>query len=59
MLSSELDGIKGVGDEMKFLLLKEFGSIKEIKEANLVELMRIKGIGEKLAKKIKESLVET
>jgi excinuclease ABC subunit C len=58
MLSSELDGIKGMGEDLKFLLLKEFGSIDEIKHANLVELMKIKGIGEIMARKIKESFLD-
>ena len=35
-------------------LLKHFGSVKNIKEASLEELTAVKGITEKLAKKIKE-----
>ena len=51
---SELDNIKGIGEAKKKELLKHFGSVKNIKEASFEELTSIKGITEKLAKKIKE-----
>ena len=51
---SELDNIKGIGEAKKKELLKYFGSVKNIKEASIEELISIKGITEKLAKKIKE-----
>ena len=51
---SELDNIKGIGEVKKKELLKYFGSVKKIKEASIEELTSIKGITEKLAKKIKE-----
>lgn len=53
---SALDDIEGIGPQKKKLLLKELGSIQKIKEANLEELTRIKGIDEKLAKRILEKL---
>ena len=56
MHKSALDDIPGIGDAKKKLLLKEFGSIKKIKEAEIEELTKIKGINETLAKAIKESL---
>ena len=37
-------------------LLKQFGSIKEIKKASLEELTNIKGINEEIARNIKEKL---
>jgi excinuclease ABC subunit C len=55
-LTSQLDQIKGVGEHTKFILLKEFGSIENIKKADVKELMKTKGIGEKTAKLIKENL---
>jgi excinuclease ABC subunit C len=55
-LTSELDAIKGLSNDKKFLLLKHFGSVECIKRATLDELMAIKGIGEKLAQKIYEKL---
>ena len=55
-LTSELDKILGIGIETKFLLLKEFGSIKNIKNSPIEKLTEIKGIGEKTAKKILDGL---
>ena len=37
-------------------LLKHFGTISKIKQATIEELMEVKGISEKIAKQIKESL---
>lgn len=56
MTKSSLDDIEGIGDKKKKLLLKEFGSVEKIKNATLEELQKVKGINEKLAKKIKEKL---
>ena len=42
--------------EKKKKLLKKFGSVEEIKKANIEELTKVDGITEKLAKKIKETL---
>ncbi len=55
-LTSELDKIIGVGEQTKFSLLKKFGSVDNIGNASLKELMSIKGIGEKSAKLILEYL---
>ncbi len=54
MTKSELDDIEGIGEAKKKTLLKHFGSIKKMKEATIEELTSVKGITEKLAKKIKE-----
>lgn len=51
-LTSELDGIKGIGEETKFLLLKQFGSVTAVKKASVTELCRVKGIGVKTAQNI-------
>ena len=53
---SALDDIKGIGEKKKNDLLKKFGSIKKIAEADIEEISKIKGINEELAKKIKEEL---
>ncbi len=53
---SALDEISGIGEVKKKALLKKFGSIKKIANAEIEELTKIKGINEKLAKKIKEEL---
>lgn len=51
---SELDTIKGVGEKTKTALLREFKSVKRIREANLEDLAKV--VGEARAKLIKESL---
>lgn len=51
-LTSELDDIRGIGEETKFLLLKQFGSVAAVKKASITELCRIKGIGVKTARNI-------
>ncbi len=47
---SELDLIEGIGTILKGRLLKKFKSIKNIKEANLTDLMTVEGINEKMGK---------
>ncbi len=49
---SELDEIKGIGEAKKKALLKHFGSVEKIKQANIEELMEVKGISKELAEKI-------
>ena len=49
---SELDEIKGIGEAKKKALLKHF--VEKIKEANLEQLMQVKGISKEIAKKILE-----
>ncbi len=56
MSKSALDEIEGIGEKKKELLLKEFSSIEEIRDADIRELTKIKGINEELARKIKENL---
>ena len=53
---SQLDSIKGIGNILKKRLLKKFKSIKNIKGANLADLMTVAGINEKMAKLILEKL---
>ena len=49
---SELDLIRGVGKILKSRLLKKFKNIKNIRKANLSDLMTVEGINEKIAKLI-------
>ena len=51
---SELDDIEGIGPAKKKLLLQTFGSVERIKNASLEELMKLKGITESLAKRLKD-----
>lgn len=49
---SELDGIEGIGPIRKSRLLNHFGSVERVKEAELNELLEVKGIDEKTAREI-------
>lgn len=53
-VASALDTIKGIGDKTKTALLKEFKSVKRIKEASLEDISAI--MGETKAKVVKENL---
>ena len=53
-VASALDSIKGIGEKTKTALLKEFKSVKRIKEASLEEISAI--IGEAKAKTVKVGL---
>jgi len=52
VLTSELDKVSGIGKKRKEILLKEFGSIKKVKEASLDELKKY--VPTNVAEKIKE-----
>ena len=54
VLTSELDGIKGIGEVRKERLLKQFGSVKKIKELTINELKNI--LPEKVAVELLEKL---
>jgi len=53
---SQLDNISGIGDVLKKRLLNNFKSIKNIKQANMEDLMTVKGINAKIAELIKLEL---
>ena len=50
---SELDKVPGIGTMKKASLLKTFGSVEKIKQAEVEEIAKVKGINMELAKKIK------
>ena len=56
MKRSALDGIDGLGAAKQKALLKAFGSVARIREANEEELQSVPGIGAVLAAKIVEGL---
>ena len=56
LTKSSLDEITGIGEIRKKALLKKFGSIKKIAEADISEITKIRGINEELARNIKENL---
>ncbi|TKB07134.1 excinuclease ABC subunit UvrC [Desulforhopalus sp. IMCC35007] len=51
-LTSELDGIPGIGAEKKKQLLKHMGSLKRVKTATVDDLCEVQGIGPEIAQKI-------
>ena len=53
---SQLDNIEGIGEVLKKRLLLNFKSLKNIKSANIEDLMTVEGINAKIAKLIKEKL---
>ena len=56
MTRSVLDDIEGIGEKRKQELLKTFGSIEKIKEADIEDIMKIKGITRSIAENIKEAI---
>ena len=56
MLKSELDDIKGIGPAKRKSLLQKFGTIENIKNADLEELLEVKGITEEIAKELKNDI---
>lgn len=54
---SELDNITGIGPAKKKALLKHFGSVKKIKEAEVEEIEKVPGINKNLAQSIKDQLM--
>ncbi|WP_205325711.1 excinuclease ABC subunit UvrC [Glycomyces sp. YM15] len=49
LINSALDGVPGLGESKRKALLKQFGSVKRIREAELSDLEAVPGIGPKLA----------
>ena len=53
---SQLDNIEGIGGVLKKRLMLNFKNLKNIKSANIEDLMTVKGINAKIAELIKEKL---
>lgn len=53
---SALDQIPGLGPARQKLLLRHFGSLKQLRQADLAQISQLKGIGEKLAQLIYQEL---
>ncbi len=54
--ASVLDSVPGIGAERKRALLKQFGSVRGIREAPTEELAAVRGMSQSVARKIKEYL---
>ncbi|MFQ5795715.1 MAG: excinuclease ABC subunit UvrC [Candidatus Bipolaricaulia bacterium] len=55
-LQSALDGIPGVGPKRKQMLIEHFGSVAEVREANLEELLKVPGLPRRVAEQIYKKL---
>lgn len=55
-LTSQMDGVPGIGKKRKLLLLNHFGSVEKIKGATAEELASIKGMTKQAARNVKEFL---
>jgi len=55
-LSSPLEGIPGIGKKRRLMLLREFGSIENIKNATLEDLQKLPGITKPIAEKITKAV---
>ena len=53
---SVLDSVPGLGEVRKRLLLEKFGSVENIKNSTVEELVKIKGINKKIAQDILDLL---
>ena len=56
MVTSELDGVPGIGAKRKKVLLARFGSLKGVREATLEELASTPGVTESAARALRERL---
>ncbi|KAA0229907.1 hypothetical protein EDM76_11715, partial [bacterium] len=55
-VQSALDAIPGVGPKRKKALLRKFGSVKAIREAEVEEIASTLGFTRALAEKVKEGI---
>jgi excinuclease ABC subunit C len=55
-VKSSLDGVPGIGPKRRRALIKEFGSVRAIREASAEELATVSGITPKIAQQIKDYL---
>ena len=56
MFNSKLDGIPGIGDERKKIIINHFGGIQGVLKASIRDLKQVSGISEKLATNIYMSI---
>ncbi|WP_460499021.1 excinuclease ABC subunit UvrC [Glycomyces tarimensis] len=56
MRLSALDGVPGLGESKRKALLRQFGSVKRLREASLEDLEAVPGIGPKLAESVRTHL---
>lgn len=59
LMKSPLEKIRGIGRKRRLELLRVFGSIENIKNATIEELMKIKGFNKKIAESVLNELRRT
>ena len=59
MVESLLDDVPGLGEVRRKTLLKHFGSLKKLREAELADIARVPGIGPTTAAAIKDAVAAT
>jgi excinuclease ABC subunit C len=58
MTTSQLDGIPGLGVSRQKALLRQFGSVKRLRAADVTDIMAVPGIGRSLASAIVTHLAQ-
>jgi excinuclease ABC subunit C len=58
MTTSQLDGIPGLGASRQKALLREFGSVKRLRTADITDIMAVPGFGRSLAAAVVSHLAE-
>ena len=56
---SILDDFPGIGENRKRLLLKTFGSVRRLRTITAEQIATVPGFGEKMAKDLKQFLLQT
>jgi len=56
MTASQLDGIPGLGEMRRKVLLRHFGSVKRLASASVEEISSVQGVGRRTAEAIKAAL---
>jgi excinuclease ABC subunit C len=55
-LASGLDGVPGIGPKKRQALMRQFGSVRRLREAGIEEIAEVKGVGRQLAEQLKSHL---
>jgi excinuclease ABC subunit C len=58
MVESALDDVPGLGEVRRKTLLKHFGSLKKLRDADVAEIAQVPGIGPTTAASIKEAVAQ-
>ncbi len=59
MVESVLDDVPGLGEVRRKTLVKHFGSLKKLREAEVEEIAQVPGIGPRTAQAIKDAVTRT